>query len=416
MPSTNNTTAAEHGMLFNIAVTLTALSLLVAPFRSSAGMRAAALVVAGVLLAVIWWRTRQPVIRIPPGSLLRMSVITWVVGVFIYSMTGADPLTSLESWRGDVLTPLLAAIVCYSLAYCWQAVGIWLTALLTGLLILTGMVVMDPFQPVIGAHEPRYLSVGWLSTWVVMLAALLPLAWLLPWKRPQLVRIAAVVALVAILIAAWFSASRIVWLCFGSMLLVYTAINFRSMGGTTSTRIALVALGLLTALAMFFASSGMRAAQFPDANVDSVSILQKDDRQLIWTAAINAIRERPFAGYGYALEAANEAVANRLGDAGMQRVFRHAHNVVLNGAVQMGVPGALMIVLLFAGLAHAFWSRRHHSATTLALASCGLMLVAGFLLRNMTDDFFHRHAALLFGALVGLLLALCDCAAADSPA
>jgi hypothetical protein len=36
------------------------------------------------------------------------------------------------------------------------------------------------------------------------------------------------------------------------------------------------------------------------------------------------------------------------------------------------------------------------------------MLVAGFFLRNMTDDFFSRHAVLLFGALVGLLLAVCD--------
>ena len=179
-------------------------------------------------------------------------------------------------------------------------------------------------------------------------------------------------------------------------------------------RLGLVALGLVAALAMFFAASGMRAAQFPDANVDSVSILQKDDRQLIWTAAVNAIRERPFAGYGYALEAAHEAVANRLGDAGMQRVFRHAHNVVLNGAVQMGVPGALMIVLLFGALAQAFWLRRHHSAMAMAHASCGLMLVAGFLLRNMTDDFFHRHAALLFGALVGMLLALCDRPSAPS--
>jgi len=31
-----------------------------------------------------------------------------------------------------------------------------------------------------------------------------------------------------------------------------------------------------------------------------------------------------------------------------------------------------------------------------------------FFLRNMTDDFFHRHAALLLGALVGMLLAICD--------
>ena len=421
MPPIDQSIAALKGVLFKCAVALTALSLLVAPFRSSAGLRAAAFVVAGVMLVALWWRngwrTRQPVIRIPSGALLRTSVVLWVLGVFVYSVAGPDPRTSLASWRGDVLTPLLAAIVCYSLAHGKPALGAWLLALLAGLLVLTGMVMLDPFQPVIGAYEPRYLGVGWLSTWVVMLAALLPLAWLLPWPRPRRVPLAAIVALLtlaALLIAAWFSANRIVWLCFGSMLLVYTVLNFRHMGGSTARRLGLVALGVVAALAMFFATSGMRAAQFPDAKLDGVSILQKDDRQLIWAAAINAIRERPFAGYGYALEAANDAVASRLADVGMQRVFRHAHNVVLNHAVQMGVPGALMIVLLFIGLAHAFWSRRRHSAMATALASCGLMLVVGFVLRNMTDDFFHRHAALLFGALVGMLLALCDRAAEPS--
>jgi hypothetical protein len=36
------------------------------------------------------------------------------------------------------------------------------------------------------------------------------------------------------------------------------------------------------------------------------------------------------------------------------------------------------------------------------------MLVAAFFLRNMTDDFFHRHAALLLGALTGMLISVCE--------
>ena len=400
--------STARSLVYRIAIALTALSLLVAPFRSSAGLRAAALLIAAGLLAAYWWRSKTPTIRIPAGLFLRTTVALWVVVVFLYSSLSADPLTSLASWRGDVLTPLLAGIVCYSLAQTRQAVGVWLVVLLAGLLALTGMVVVEPFQPAIGTHEPRYLSVGWLSTWVVMLGSLLPLAWLIQWRHAGWGRLCAVVAIASILICAWFSANRIVWLCFGVMLFIYATLNFRSMGGKFATRLALVAAGLVTALAMFFAASGMRAAQFPDANVDSVSILQKDDRQVIWTTALDAIQQRPLTGYGYALEASREALANRFTDPGFQKLFRQAHNLVLNYALQMGIPGGLVVILLFAGLAHAFWTRRNVSQLSRGVATCGLMLVAAFFLRNMTDDFFHRHAALLLGALVGMLLAICD--------
>jgi O-antigen ligase len=404
--------------LFTIALALTALSLFVAPFRSSAGLRAAALVVAAILLAARWWqthrsqplgwRTQTPAIRIPGGALFVSGVVLWVVTVFCYSAMSNDVTKSLASWRGDVLTPVLAGIVCYALARSMREVSVIFAALFGGLLILASMATLDPFQPIIGAHEPLYLNVGWLSTWMVMLAALLPLAWRLQSDASNRIRQLTLVAAAAIAIGAWFSNNRIVWLCFGAMIVIYVAMNFHRMGGRPATRIAVVVVGLIAALTMFFISSAMRAAQFPSANVDAVSILQRDDRQQIWAAAYAAIAERPLLGHGYALDAGGEALAAYFADPGFKRVFRQAHNVVLNYALQMGIPGALALLWLFAGLAHAFWRRRDAPAVAGVAATCGLMLVSAFLLRNMTDDFFHRHAALLFGALVGLLLAVSE--------
>ncbi len=409
MNSSTNPSQSAHGhRLFTIAVWLTALSLLVAPFRSSAGLRAAALLVAAAILLVLWWQTKVATIRMPRGKFLRSSLAIWLVTVLVYSLFSADPRVSLDSWRGNVLTPMLAALVCYSLARSVHEVGVWLAALLCGLLILAGMVVLDPFQPVTGLHEPRYVSVGWLSTWVVMLAALLPLAWLLRVPRALALRSAGAIAAGALLTAAWFSGNRIVWLCFGVMFLLYMAMNFRQLGGKTISHVALMVIGVLVAAVMFYASSAMRASQFPTANVDAVSILQQDDRQTIWKAALSAIAERPITGHGYALAASHDALVRQFNEPGFQRMFRQAHNVVLNYAIQMGIPGAVALLLLFAGLVHAFWVRRTSSAFARGVATCGLMLLAGFFLRNMADDFFHRHGALLLGALIGMLLAACD--------
>jgi O-antigen ligase len=391
------------------ALALASLSLFVAPFRSSAGLRAAAMVLAGGLLFVLLRRTHAALgWRLPQGPLLRMSVLIWAAVVMLYSLTSADPLTSMASWRGDVLTPMLAAAVCYSLVRSKAELNVLFVTLLAGVIVLAAMVVLDPYQAKIVGHEAMYINVGWLSTWFVMLAALLPVAWQLAPRDRLVAQLPTVIAAVAILIGCWYSNNRIVWLCFGAMFVIYAAITFRRPNGNNAIRLALFAVGIVGAIGMFYASSAMRAAQFPDASVDAVSILQKDDRQKIWTAAWATIMEKPLAGHGYSLEASSEALARQFTEPGFRTIFRHAHNIVLNDAIEMGFPGALALLGLFVGLAHAFWQRRNRPGISGTAAVCGLMLVCGFFMRNMTDDFFHRHAALLLGALIGLLLAICD--------
>jgi O-antigen ligase len=397
----------QFPILFGIATGLVCLGLLAAPFRSSAGLRAASFVFAFLILAFIWGKTRTFSIAVPQGWFFRASVLVWVGTVFLYCLGSSDVTTSVESWRGDVLTPVLAGLVCYNLCMTRQQFKPILLSLLAGLLILAGMVVVDPFQPVIGTHEPKYVNVGWLSTWVVLLASLLPLVWLVKWPRPSLAYAFGLIAFAALMVAAWFSANRIVWLCLGLMFGLYVVFNGR-VGQSLFIRLVLLAAGAVVAGFLFYLASTQRANAFPDAGVNGITIVQQDDRLTIWREALNTIKDRPFAGYGYALEGGKTALAERFTEPGFRAVFRQAHNVVLNHAIQIGIPGAISLLLLFAGLAHAFWQRRDVSAGAAALATCGLMLVAGFFLRNMTDDFFSRHAALLFGALLGLLLAMCD--------
>ena len=394
-------------MLFGLAVGFVALALLVAPFRSSAGLRAACFVFAFLVLLFIWAKTRFRTIELPHGRLFRVGVVTWVLTVFAYSVCSSDVVTSLESWRGDVLTPVLAGLVCYNLCTSSRQLKVILLSLLLGMLILAGMVMVDPFQPIIRTHEPRYVNVGWLSSWAVLLASVLPLVWLVKWPKPKIAHLFGVVALLALVLAVWFSANRIAWLCFGLMFAMYVAFNGPSSRSFT-VRLALIAIGALVAGVLFYLASTERANAFPDAGVNGITIIQHDDRLTIWREALNTIKDRPFVGHGYALERGKTALAERFTEPGFRAVFRQAHNVVLNYAIQIGIPGAISLLLLFAGLAHAFWQRRDVSAGAAAIATCGLMLVAGFFLRNMTDDFFSRHAVLLFGALVGLLLAVCD--------
>lgn len=85
----------------------------------------------------------------------------------------------------------------------------------------------------------------------------------------------------------------------------------------------------------------------------------------------------------------------------------HAHNVVLNYGLSMGVPGMLALLLLIAALLREyarFWQAEDPGLRM--IGACGMVLVLGVFSRNMANDMFVRDAALLFWALNGMLLGL----------
>lgn len=396
--------------LFRFAVICAGIALLVAPFRSSAGLRGGLLVLA--LLALIWLRqigARHLLSAVLPTATLRpllWVLVWWVTVVGVLSIVGPAPLESLRSWRGDVLTPIGAGLVFFALTRHAGVLAAWLLVLFVSLIILTIMVVADPFQPFVHDQEPHYVSVGWLSTWLVMLAALLPLGWLIAWPKPRMARAIGVVAVAAILIAAWFTASRMVWVCFAAMFVIYGGLHWRADRSSVWRIMVWVLAGLVTMAAFFYASALSRANLYPKAAPDASSFMLQDNRAVIWREALGLIAEKPIVGHGYALEAPRQALSQRFTDPWFRDVFKHAHNIVLNYAIQLGIIGVLALLVLFAVLARTFWVARTASDFSRSIAACGLMLVAGFFLRNMMDDFFSRHAALLLGALIGMLLAV----------
>lgn len=412
--SAHTALAPPSAWLIQLGMWCAALSLLSAPFRSSATLRAALFLVAALLLVLASLRERRFLIHVPEGRLLRMSASIWILFVLIHSIVWSPELrSSIASWRGDVLTPTLAALVTYSLVREGGKITPVLAALAVSIVVLAIMSVLDPARPGIGGHEPAYVNVGWLSTWAVSVSALLALVWLRRFDAPRVRAIAkwvAALSALAILVAVWQSGNRVSWLCLGGMISIAAFMLLKQQPQSPRRVIMLMAFALIASALAFLAASEMRARQFPAAQVDGVSILQQDDRKEIWRAALQAVGQQPLTGYGFRTTNATEALVRQYQDPGFVSVFRHAHNVVLNYAIQLGVPGALALMFVFFSLAYAFWIRRLGSDDARLAAACGLMLVFGVFLRNMTDDFFGRHAILLFGALVGLLLALADAA------
>ena len=74
-------------------------------------------------------------------------------------------------------------------------------------------------------------------------------------------------------------------------------------------------------------------------------------------------------------------------------------------ALQTGVLGLAAFTALMAALAWAFAATARRTGG-LPLAIAGLALLAGYLTKNLTDDFFFRPSSLIFWAMAGMLLGL----------
>ena len=140
-------------------------------------------------------------------------------------------------------------------------------------------------------------------------------------------------------------------------------------------------------------------------DVNSSAGARLERLQVAW----DTLRERPWAGIGIghfdtAMERLPEcrppAVAVARCDLG------HAHNDLAEWSATMGIPGAVLLLLVY-GLPLWLFARLHRlggEPDFRGPAAAGLMLVATFVLCGMTQSMFaHQITASVYTTLVGLL-------------
>ena len=394
--------------LIRFASIAAGIAIFVAPFRASAGLRGAMLILAGLAIVFAYRRAGQLPTLLPPHKALGVTVLAWFLSASLWSFLSPSPLESLSVVKRDILTPILAFLVFYALTRTRADMMRWGCVLTAGLIVLTILIIRKPFDPLAAAQESDYVTVGLLTAWIVTLAPLLAVLLFAarPWRRRAMVLL--VIALPCLLISAWLSGNRTVWVCFACMLvlpmLVATSERATSRIRTRSFVVVLLLLAVL--VAFMIAAMQFRAQTQAPSGTGPLTFMLQDNRAPIFRAAIDMIGERPWTGRGYANPEIGETLVARLETPWLKNYVQHAHNVVLDYMLQLGVTGAAVIVALFAALGWVFYTSARLGGLPRLAGLCGVALVAGVFLRNMTDDFFFRHTVQFFGAAVGMLLGL----------
>jgi len=143
-----------------------------------------------------------------------------------------------------------------------------------------------------------------------------------------------------------------------------------------------------------------RAAQVTPAGSVAASI-ERDPRITLWEHVVDRIAERPWTGYGFGRRVLADRLAAEIGDP----LLAHAHNVFASQWLQTGLVGMLAFTAFIAALALRYVRFLRSRDDTLAFVGVtGVALIAGFIAKDLTDDFLFRSNAKELWAMTAFLL------------
>ena len=344
-----------------------------------------------------------------PACLLAIAFVAWAAWSVASLAWSRAPQYSIGEVKTDVLElGVAAAAILLSLrepAVFRRYVATILAAF--ALLAFASIVLAASATP--WNDKLMHHGVGTWSTHVVMIA---PLILLVRAPAPagfgeRPATTAAAIALVVLALAsARVTENRMVWpALFVSLAAIGAASALRwprpwREAGRART-IAFVAVAIAISLA--FVDVMVRKAEStlaPPASIERS--VAEDPRLSIWPLVRDRIAERPWTGHGYGKEIVGPELAQSLGD----KTLTHAHNVFASVWLQTGAIGLLLFCALLAAAAWRFAGYARSRDDALALVGiAGLAILAGVIVKNLTDDFFVRTNARFLWATVALLVA-----------
>ncbi|MFM9972784.1 MAG: O-antigen ligase family protein [Burkholderiales bacterium] len=366
------------------------LLLFVLPFPGTVALRLLCLLAAFLIAAVTWKKLAPP--TLPHKSLFAL----WIGFALASLLYAVDPSYSLGEIKNEIGYTMMALFAFLAFFDERRKVvwGAW--AIAASLAVISVWGLWSWSQLGLWKEDGGHGGSGTYAGLVLMALPALVLIW--SWQ-PKWRWLVAGIGLVALLAAA-YSRQRAFWPALGVELgLLIFLLHFRKTNALSGRRV-LGSLALILAAGAIFigATQGARFGLHGGA-VE----MGNDPRLQNWPAVVARIGEQPWVGAGFGRNAMKLGHPDLLPPAAP--LFWHAHNLFLNYALALGVPGMLALVVLFAGLFLVYWRMyRSEHPDVAVIGIAGMLLFFAVISRNLSNDFFQRDVALLFWSMNGLLL------------
>jgi O-antigen ligase len=351
-------------------------------------------------------RTRTTQIPLA-GPMILIPLFAWALWSFASLAWSRDVAYSWEQLQREVLDSLLAMLIFYVAARDARSVRVLVGAALAGFAYFALLAIAMSVASGTWDAGRWHHGVGPWSTWIVLIA---PFMFALIVPPPAGfgggVRLVATgLALLALLVVtARMTDNRVVWLAlaavFGSASLA-AALRWPQTFIRTPMRWLAPLAVLLFVLAFAFADVLEERAEIVTPNGSVSMSIERDPRLALWEHVMARIGERPLTGYGFGRRILAEPLTREMGSP----LLAHAHNVFVSQWLQTGLVGMIAFSAFIAALALRYLRFVRSRDDTLAFVGvAGLALIAGFIAKDLTDDFLFRSNAKELWAMTALLL------------
>ncbi|HZQ74415.1 MAG TPA: O-antigen ligase family protein [Burkholderiales bacterium] len=362
-----------------------------------------ALLFAGAALVAGTVIRRSPSLRpVPPIWPAFALWGTWAAFSISWSL---DAGRSAKEFQNEIVYAALALWVCYVAAQARMAHRVIVRVVALGSTAVCLVAVCAFF------FRPSWDWHGGPGTHSSTLITLMPCAAMTAWyayRSKWSWRAQSLVWLLAALLflSAYTTLNRTIWIAYLSQITLMGAL-LALRGRERQPPAALVrqrAAALAIVIAMAVAATAIvRHIQSQREASGSAPEISRDARWNLWPLILERVENRPLTGFGFGRGLLRHPLTQEMNEGNLW----HSHNLVLDELVQTGLVGLLLLAGLLAATLREGWRSLRNPDDDLR-AACGVALiavVAGMLIRNMTDVLWVRQSALLYWGIVGVLLA-----------
>lgn len=330
----------------------------------------------------------------------------WAALAALSVLWSVAPAFSLSELRPEVAYGLAAFVIFFSAARSLAPWRLWWVAIIAGTLAVFALQLL---QDLGGLRISRHSIDGgggpWSTHLVLIAPLLLAIAWPQPWGFDRGTTTKAA-ALLLLLVAAAATANRIVWAAFAAQLVILLVVSrsIPAMDPAHGARLRRLAVfAAIAVVAGFAISVAEKSAVYYRSDPSFTASIDRDLRPKLWAVARSEFARAPWLGHGFGREILEEKFLPVTPKGIGHPPMRHGHNMFVDVALQLGTAGLALVVAMLAALG---WEYRGYlrDERLAPLGVIGLAIVAGFAVKNLTDDFFYRHNALVFWALNGMLI------------
>ncbi len=364
------------------------------PFNHAAAIRSVSLLVTLVCAVIVWRRAGCPR---PP---LTGTFLIWFVAASTSLLWSKDVAESLTAIWHDVIRGAMVLFAFYVIAWRGSAAMVMALGSLAGWIVLAVLAVASYLKSNAWVTE----VLPGVGNYAVDLATVVPLFFvsaLVLSQRGATRRIAiAVIAVIfALLATGLLTHNRAMWLGLASAVIV---------GGSVwlwHSRLAIRPWQILSIPLVAAAAIGLGAMA---AEGKGRPLTYFADRAVIFSAVLDKIESNPWLGTGYGYETDQTWYRHRFSDTPVGQIpTTHSHNILLSMADQLGLPGLLVLLVIFGSIIRELYvAGRIGSRLGIAVSAVAIGMVTGVFVMNNFNMFFVRQHLWLFFAHVGIYLGL----------